>query len=315
MATEIDLGNQSLELINYQEWQEYLTKAHQNSETNFSSFFDENPNSPDQFNWSFWQVKYPANDARYAIYEIKEKIELLLAEINFFHYFWTRSKPKFSKDSHPRDRWSHLQTPYTLLAFKDDKFQNYFAVDYDYRGERLADRTFMSNIESIDNLPQFYKKKDEVSKIENIVINSLILYQQGITEPSIPRSLLDFWRGIEHFVGDNRNINTSEIADRAYFAFKYIKDPDTTLSREIKEAMIELSLARNKLVHSWPNARLKERHRDAAKILLDSLIKLFLNNQNHFQHIDTFQKFLKTGANDVRLNLTQKLARCLQVHF
>ncbi|WP_226480387.1 hypothetical protein [Natrinema amylolyticum] len=295
MPDEIDIGETNLELIKYEEWQEkYLQPAIKNQSSNFESFYEENPNDPDRFSWSYWRVIFPARDARYAIYEVQDTLQLLMAEINFIHHKWGISMPRPAGSGRaPRDRWSHLQSPFVFLAFSGDEFERYYALDYDYRGG-LADRTFMPNIEDFDSLPGFYKQRDELSGIQELIANTLILFQDGITEPVFRRSFFDFWRGIEHLAG-KEGLDNEEIVKRAVFALHFVGEFENGLPSKTEEAINELDTTRNMLTHDWPDARILERHRDAAKVLLDGLLTLYLEHWDEYDMSD-FQYLLEFGT-------------------
>ena len=195
-------------------------------------------------------------------------------------------------DRAPRDRWSHLQLPFVFLAFQDNGFEQYYALDYDYRGG-LADRTFMPDIDNFDSLPGFYKRRRELEGLEEILSNVLTLFQDGITEPVFRRSFFDFWRGIEHLAGE-AGLKNEEITTRALFALNFVHESKEGLLPEIEEAIDEVGETRNKLTHKWPDARLGERHRDAAKLLLDGLLTLYIENIDEYERED-FQYLLKFG--------------------
>ena len=295
MPDRIDLGDAQMECIKYEEWQDsYLQPAFESEISNLEEFYDENPNDPGRFSWSYWRVAYPARDAQYAIYEVQDILRLMMAEINFIHRRWGSSMPRPAGSNRaPRDRWSHLQLPFVYLAFVDGKFKQYHPIDYDYRGG-LADRTFMPSIESFDTLPGLYKRKNDLNEIESQISNTLIVFQDGITEPSFRRSFLDFWRGIERLAG-KEELENQQIVARAEFAFDFVTDFEPRLRPKTEEAISELSGARNGLVHDWPETRIAERHRDAAKVLLDGLLTLYLEHRHEYEQND-FENLMEYGV-------------------
>lgn len=295
MPDELDLGETNLERIRHKEWQkDYLQPALENESSNFKSFYNENPNHPDRNKWSYWRIVFPARDPLYAIFDVQDTLQLMMAEINFINHQWSSSMPRpAGSDRAPRDRWSHLQLPFVFLAFHDDEFERYDALDYDYRGG-LADRTFMPNIEDFDSLPGFYRRESELNDLEELIANTLVAFQDGITEPIFRRSFFDFWRGIERLAGGD-GLNNKDIVDRSRFALQFMIEPKDELRPEIEEAISELDTTRNKLTHDWPEVRIFEKHRDAAKLLLESLIALYIEHQNEYNQND-FQNLLKYGT-------------------
>lgn len=295
MPDKINLGETTLERINYERWnKDYLQPALRNEDSNFESFYEENPNDPDRFSWSYWKVSYSARDAWYAMYEVHDTLQLMMAEINFLGNQWIRTMPRPAGSGRaPRDRWSHLQMPFVLLSFHDQDFERYYALDYDYRGG-LADRTFMPRIESFDSLPGLYRHRRDLDDVENLIANTLVVFQDGITEPVFRRSFFDFWRGIERLAGED-GLDNEDIVNRATFALKFMMDLENGLLPETEEAISELATTRNKLTHEWPEARISERHRDAAKCLLDGLLTLYLEHREEYDK-DDFRYLLKFGA-------------------
>lgn len=295
MPSEIDINDSRLELLDYEEWQEdYLQPARKNESSNFKAFYDENPNEPGRIKWSYWRIMYPARDALYAIYEVKDILQLMMAEVNFINYRETTSMPRpVGSNKPPRDRWSYLQLPFVFLAFHDGDFERYYPLDYNYRGG-LADRIFMPQIESFDSLPGFYKRRESLDSLEELITNSLIAFQDGITEPVFRRSFFDFWRGVENLAGED-GLKYEDLVDRAVFALDFIDDYDDGLLPETEEAISELATTRNEYAHEWPDIRISERHRDASKILLDGLIILFLEHRDEYE-IDDFRYLLEFGV-------------------
>lgn len=294
---DVELHGSKAEQIEDSRWDDFLSTAKDADDSNFSSFFDELPNNYSDHpltrrEWTYLKVDFEARDEFYALSTVTDLVELRLAEINFFDQLWVAGMPQPAGSDRPsNEKWSRLQEPPFYLIFEDSNFLTYQG-DYDYR--RPIDLLHFSHAEDVDeisDIPTFNYAADK-GTYEGHILSALLAYQDGITERSVRQSFFSFWRGIEIL---SNTSNFEEMVDRGEFTISYYNEGDNSLRPELQRAIDEIVNIRHKLVHEGLKTEVHQGHRNGAKLLLDSLLFLYIDKYGEWE-IDDMGSFLKHGV-------------------
>ena len=294
---EINLIESKAMQVDYEVWKEdYFSVAVSADNSNFGSFVEEVPNDfTDNIyaerDWTYLSVEIEARDELFALWHVYEMVEMRIAEINYFDTLWEAGpRVPAGVDRAPNEKWSKLMVPPFYLVFRDSEFEIFGGIDYDYR--RLAGpfHFYHSEIKSIDDIPTFDYRKD-ANTYDGQISSGLLAFQDGITERKIRQSFFSFWRGIEILSGTN---NFGEMVDRGRFSLIFHRG-DENLRPELEKAMKELVDMRHSLVHEGLKTEITSNHRNGAKILLDALLKLYIEKHAQWDIEETYS-FLKHGS-------------------
>ncbi|QKG91610.1 hypothetical protein HPS36_01645 [Halorubrum salinarum] len=301
---EVELYESKIEQIDESKWEDHLTTAKNDDESNFDSFLDELPNDYSDHplkrrEWTYLKVEIEARDEFYGLYWVSELIETRFAEINFFDQLWVAGMPQPGGSDRPSyEKWTRHQEPPFYLIFQEGDFVTYRPMDFDYR--RSIGRFHFNHTDDVDeisDIPTFDYDADK-GTYEGYIISALLAYQDGITERPVRQSFFSFWRGIEILSNTSDYSNASDfdkMVDRGEFALAYHHDRDDSLRPELKRAIEEIEGKRHELVHEGLKTEIHRGHRNGAKLLLDGLLLLHIDKYGQWD-IDDMESFLKHGV-------------------
>jgi len=294
---QVELYESKAQQIDDSRWDDFLSAAKSAEDSNFRSFLDELPNdySDDPLQrreWTYLKINIDARDEFYAIYRVSELIELRFAEINFFDNLWGAGMPQpASSDRPPNEKWSTLQEPPFYLVFRDGNFVTYRGMDFDYRRSIGILHFSQADVDQISEVPIFDYNAGN-GTFEGNLVSALLAYQDGITERSVRQSFFSFWRGIEIL---SKTSNFGEMVDRGKFTISYQRDGFGSMRPSLKEAIDEIEDIRHELVHEGLKTEVHRGHRNGAKLLLDGLLLLYIENYDDWD-LDDMASFLKHGV-------------------
>ncbi|QRV15927.1 hypothetical protein JMJ58_03235 [Haloterrigena salifodinae] len=301
---EVELCESKAEQIDNSQWEDHLTAAKNDDDSNFDSFLDELPNNYsddplERREWTYLKVEIEARDEFYALHRVSELVETRFAEINFFDQLWSAGMPQpGSSDRAPYEKWTRHQEPPFYLILQDGDFVRYRGMDFDYRRSiGLFHFSHANDIDEISDIPTFDYDADK-GTYEGYIVSALLAYQDGITERSVRQSFFSFWRGIEILSNTSDYSNASDfdkMVDRGEFALTYHHDGDNSLRPELKRAVKEIEEKRHELVHDGLKTEIHQGHRNGAKLLLDGLLLLYIDKYGQWD-IDDMGSFLKHGV-------------------
>jgi hypothetical protein len=287
-------------------WQEkYEEPARDQDETSLVTFLEESPNDLYEGDglggvFTYWKTEYDARDHYYALSKIPEIMRLLLGKLNFV--MWKRSADvpqPASNERPPNARWSQLKEPFFYMVFDGDEYLRYWPYDYDLRrGSEGGRRDMDERMEKFEEFPDLPADRKDLNGVDEFLANSVLAYQDGITESSVHQSFFAFWRGIENLAQVEPGQNKEEAVDRALFALESMTEKGI-VREELQEAIEEIYSKRNKLVHQGPHTGISRHHRAAAKILLDVLIELYIYYYEEEYTLKDYRRLLEYGAKSV----------------
>jgi len=289
--------------ISEEKWKgEYEKPARDADETSLNAFLEESPNNLEERDglggkFTFWKMEYEARDHHYALSQIPKIVRLFLGKFNFVLYKWSAGVPQpAGGDKPPNARWSQLKEPFVYLVFEGDEYQNYWPYDYDLRRHSEGIRgDIEERMSYLKNLPDLPAERSNLEGVDELLVNALLAYQDGITETSTHQSFFAFWRGLENLSQIGRSESNKVVVDRAVFALENVTDR-STVRPELKEAIDQIHQKRNELTHEGPHTGISQHHRSASKILLDALLELYFTYYEKGYSKEDFRVFLKYGA-------------------
>ncbi|WP_135806917.1 hypothetical protein [Halorussus marinus] len=262
--------------ITRDQWVEnYLNPARQENDS-LSNYFSRIPNDPSDRDYTYWVLKCEATDGGFATHTAFDYLRTLLARITFADCLW-RHRPSSSKI--PRVRWSRLREPFMILVFEDSSFHTLQIRDYDNRRPESIRWHDEEMREVFDSIPDF---SEPLSELESDVNDALRAYLAGITELDVNESFFAFWRGIEILSQKGRGDNAEVAKKRADFAREFVA-PEMIREDVYNDVISDFEDIRNEIAHEG-YSRTTEYHQIYAKILLDSLLRLY------FEYMDDLDK-------------------------
>ena len=146
----------------------------------------------------------------------------------------------------------------------------------------------VDRIRSIRDFPDLSVEYNSMHGITAIFVSGLLAFQNGITASSPQDSFFNFWRGLEWL----SRAQGEELLKRARGAFE--SDLlDYRFTPEQRDAFEELREKRNSWAHEGVGVRISEQHQSVAKLLLESLIELYLHLWQEGRGSKYFSEFLK----------------------
>lgn len=267
---------------------QYLTPA-QFEADNLSRFFRRAPNDETDEEFTYWQVSCEARGHRYALHDVSLDIELLLGKLIYARYAGTL-KPI----SHglPQPQWSRLELPYFSMAFLDGEFQHFQIEDYESRYPESVNWKNNGFQERYETLPEF--PGEITSGVEQDLVSVFREFQNGMTTRRTQESFFCFWRGIETLTQKERGEKTSIAVDRAVFAAE-LQYPPEDWDEQFDVSVADLQSIRNEVAHESGRGESNWHHQEVTKVLLDSLIHLYIKYKDEFDR-QAFRYFLQHGA-------------------
>lgn len=301
--TSFEIQGTTIEEISVDDWMDGFVRPAQEQydERDLGRFIRKNPNDIDDPDGTYWKCKYEAHDPIYTTTKVRERVNLLIAKINYARTYM-HGRPRSS--SLPKTRWSNLRYPYVYFAFEDDDFVRYVIEDYDIRDpENLIwfEDDVRARFESIPELSE----APEGAELD--VVNALLSYQDGITETSRAKSFFGFWRGVENLSQKERSQPGGIAVNRALFALDFV-DMDYTSSPIAEYIISEVKDKRDTIAHEGAHIPTSELHQNHTKYMLDALLKVYFDHLDELSR-DEFRTLLdygsKSGDSIKRLNEDQ----------
>jgi hypothetical protein len=169
------------------------------------------------------------------------------------------------------------------------EFSQHWITDYGYR--RKPPNMPMNSVDRIRSIGEFPDLSVEYSSMHGttaIFVSGLLAFQNGITASSPQDSFFNFWRGLEWL----SRAQGEELLERSRGAFE--SDLlDYRFTPEQRDAFEELREKRNSWAHEGIGVRISEQHQSVAKMLLDSLIELYMYLWQEGRGDEYFSEFLK----------------------
>lgn len=289
----------NIEHISREEWtSNFLEPALTADETSLERFLnEESPNDLSRtpsyrHRFTFWKTECEARDQLYALSVVQDTMQLFLAELNYVLFRGSAGKPRVPSHSSspPNARWSRLQAPFFYLIFDNiGEFSQHWITDYGYR--RKPPNMPMNSVDRIRSIREFPDLSVEYNSMHGttaIFVSGLLAFQNGITASSPQDSFFNFWRGLEWL----SRAQGEELLERSRGAFE--SDLlDYRFTPEQRDAFEELREKRNSWAHEGIGVRISEQHQSVAKMLLDSLIELYMHLWQEGRGDEYFSEFLK----------------------
>jgi hypothetical protein len=237
----------------------------------------------------YFQIDYEARSEGYALSRVQDLANLALGELNYCIYQSFRNPPSPTSDSSlPYETWAALKEPAFYLVFEDSDYLFPRPMDYGYRRGIGISEKRKQDILDFYSLPEL----SEDNSVDVDLINSLLAYQDGMTESSKRKSFFSFWRGIENL--SQVDSPKSEVKERSRFALEYVRGMDAVFPT-LEKAHGEIDDVRNSLAHEGVHIFVGDEHRNYAKVLLDGVIELYFQERGEFDR-EEFDTFLDYGV-------------------
>lgn len=276
--------------IDQNKWvNDYFEVAKSEDDTFFKEFLDVSPNDFLSNRFAYYQIQYKARSYGYALSRVQDLANLAVGKLNYCLHQRSRSRPRPTSDSAlPYETWAALKEPAFYLIFKDGKYQFSRPMDYGYRRNVKTSKEREQEAQEFYSLPLL----SENDPVDADLINAILAYQDGLTEISKRKSFFSFWRGIENL--SQIDSPKSEIKDRCRFGLEYVRGEDAVFPT-LEKAHEEIDEIRNSLAHEGVHIFVGEDHRNYAKVLLDGMIELYIQERGRFDRND-FDIFLEYGV-------------------
>ncbi|MFC4989278.1 hypothetical protein [Saliphagus infecundisoli] len=269
----------------------------------------ESPNSLEKDNFgnskfTFWTADFDARDGYYALFQMQDIVRLFISKLNYALHKQQRARSQPANKTRPSNvRWSPLRQPFFYFIFDGAEYVDFHPMNFDYRRRAY----FPPN--NIDELVDDYlalpdlpatphgeatpneDEEDNRDRLDKILEDALLAYQDGITAATPQQSFFSFWRGIDSLTHVERDQPSKVALKRARVVFEK-RSKGEYITREEREAIDELWSKRNDIAHIGSHVRIDEPYRTITKRMLDKLIQLHFD---HYQEYNTgdFQTYLK----------------------
>jgi len=286
---EISVLEGCFQPVDQDRWvKDYFGVAKAEDERFFTEFLEISPNNFLDRTFAYFKIDYQARSEGYALSRVQDLANLAIGELNLCIHQNSRAPPKPSSDTAlPYETWAALKEPGFYLVFEDDEYLFPRPMDYGYRRYVKSSRQRKDDVADFYSLPEL----SEDDPVDTDLINAILAYQDGLTEPSKRKAFFSFWRGLENL--SQIDSPKGEVKDRGRFALEHMRGRDTVLPTH-ERAHEQIDDVRNSLAHEGVHIHVGNEHRDYAKILLDGMIELYLQKREEFNRED-FDTFLKYG--------------------
>ena len=276
--------------IDQDKWvNDYFEVAKSEDDTFFEEFLDVSPNDFLGSRFAYYQIQYKARSHGYALSRVQDLANLAVGKLNYCLHKRSRARPRPASNSAlPYETWAALKEPAFYLIFDDCEYLFSRPMDYGYRRNVKTSKEREQEAQEFYSLPPL----SENDPVDADLINAILAYQDGLTEISKRKSFFSFWRGIENL--SQVDSPKSEVKDRCRFGLEYVRGENAVFPT-LEKAHEEIDETRNSLAHEGVHVFVGKDHRNYAKVLLDGMIELYLQERMEFDRND-FDIFLEYGA-------------------
>ena len=278
------------EQVEQDEWiNQYFNTAKAEDDGFLAEFLDVSPNDYLEDRFAYYRTKYKARSEGYALSRIQDLANLAVGMLNRCLHQNSRAPPRPHSDTAlPYETWAALKEPAFYLVFENDEYLFPRPMDYSYRRVLKANRERRQTASEFESIPNL----SEDDPVDSDLINAILAYQDGLTETSERKAFFSFWRGIE--ILSQVDTPKSEVKERCRFGLEYIRGEDGIFPT-LEPAHEEIDDVRNSLAHEGVNIHVGHNHQNYAKVLLDGMIDLYIQERENFDQ-DDFDTFLEYGV-------------------
>lgn len=276
--------------VEQKEWvNEYFEVAKAEDDGFLEEFLQVSPNDFLDDRFAYFEIQYEARSEGYALARVQDLANLAVGKLNRCIHQKSRAPPRPSRDTAlPYETWAALKEPAFYLIFESGEYLFPRPMDYGYRRVIGTSERRKQDVLDFYSLP----KLSEDDAVDADLINGILAYQDGMTEPSKRKSFFSFWRGIENL--SQVDTPKREVKERSRFALEYVRGKDAVFPT-LEKAHEEIDDVRNSLAHEGVHIFVGENHRNYVKSLLDGMIELYLQEREGFNKED-FDTFLEYGV-------------------
>ncbi|MFW6172370.1 MAG: hypothetical protein ACOC5T_01310 [Elusimicrobiota bacterium] len=266
--------------LEYDEWEEnYKSKAYDTEEESQVEFaISMSPNDFSEW-FTYWKFNYAANDYRYGIEKLKNKLELLLGKISFSLH--VQEIRLYESEKLPlRSNLTEIRMPFIFLIFKDSEYDHYELSNDPSKRKRVdikgtKEKRYKGKF---PQLPNFDKTENDLN---DRLAKAFRLYQKAMENPSREEGFLTFWRGFELLTLTTREDNMYNVCERLRSTIEY-KDEDEV----IKTILDRLRKKRNTLVHKGYECQITLPDLSESKTIFENIIKFYLMYRDEYDKDD-----------------------------
>lgn len=290
IPSEFEVSGLNIVRVSYEDWEVLVREAE--SQRVIRELFDQARSDPTDEEYTYWQAKVTALDGSFALGEVQYKVEALLGAILFSFKKWhlpSQDRP----DDLPRTRPSRVSEPWIYLCRDSEKYQNVSLGSYEYQEPVVLPWAKEEYTERLNSIPIL----DRSHELGELLLDAFRTYYYGMTSRDVAQSFFHFIRGVDYLSQTERSRRIDEAVTRATFAYELV---DGSEMNSVVESIIEgFPEVRNNLAHEGRTTQVERRQRQYSKILLDSLISLYLACYGEFS-LKEVSDLLKYGPETMK---------------
>ena len=216
---ELSVLEADFQPVEQEEWvDEYFEVAKAEDDGFLKKFLQVSPNDflDDQF--AYFEIQYEARSEGYALARVQDLANLAVGQLNSCIHQRSRAPSRPSNGTAlPYETWAALKEPAFYLVFDKNEYLFPRPMDYGYRRVIGTSERRKQDVLDFYSLPEL----SEGDPVDTDLINGILAYQDGMTEPSKRKSFFSFWRGIENLsqVASPKH----EVKERSRFALEHMR--------------------------------------------------------------------------------------------
>lgn len=283
--SQFEIDGHRMDRISVKEWKNRLKDAREDESVDSTIVQSQAQLTSEKH--TYWKCGIKARDGIFATNSVLELVRSLLGKILYTFKRW-RLVNAWRPDDLRSVRPSRVEEPWMLLGFENEHFEHCRITDYEYREPVSLPWANSEYTDTLEEIPSL----NSSCEYDNLLKNAFEAYYYAMSSKNTNQSFFTFLRGAEYLSRKDASESADEVVDRGLFAYDRVSHAET--SDRFENIVSDFRNKRNKLAHEGMHVNVSKRQQQYAKILMDSLLTLYIISYDEFSMAE-MDDFLRYG--------------------